>query len=391
MKIICAPDKFKGSLTAAAAATAMADGIRAVLPEAEIDVCPVADGGEGTVEAMVGEIVDAKVGARTGDRRTTRVIGPCQEPVEAEWAFADARTAVIETAAAAGLGLVPAACRDPRRTTTFGVGELLVAACRAGAQRVIIGLGGSGTVDGGCGMAQALGVRFRGSGGDLLPAPLTGGDLGAIGGIALEGLDPALAGVEVVGAWDVASPLLGQSGAARVFGPQKGAGPDAVEELEAGLSRLARIIRRDTGIDVTTVPGGGAAGGLGAGLIAFAGARLQSGIGLVLEALDFDRRVQDADLCLTGEGRLDGQSLEGKACLGVARAAAAHGVPTVALVGAVAGDAGAALSAELTEWRLIGAELEPAESMRRAGELLAAAAADVVAERCRQGWSPRSA
>lgn len=373
MKIVCAPDKFRGSISAADAARAMAAGIRRVLPTAEIDVCPIADGGEGTVEALLA--------ATSGTRMTSRVTGPSGTPVDAGWALLDDGTAAIEMAAAAGLDRVPEARRDPRKTTTFGVGELLIAALGSGAGRILLGLGGSGTVDGGCGMAQALGVRFRDGNGHWLPAPLTGGDVAKIRSIDTTALHPAVARTEIVGAADVDSPLTGESGAARVFGPQKGADPAAVDELEAALTRLAALFLDQLDRDVAALPGAGAAGGLGAGLLAFTDARLRPGIHLILERIEFDARVRGADLCLTGEGRLDGQSLAGKACLGVARAAAEHGVSTVALVGAAGDDADAALAAGLDEWRLIGPGLTAEDSIRRASELIAAAAAEVVRKR----------
>jgi len=366
VKVVCAPDSYKECLSAIEAAAAMADGVRRALPDAEVDICPVADGGEGTVEALVATLA--------GEYRETPVSGPCGEPVVARWALVGAGTAVMEMAAAAGLQLVPRTRRDPCRTSTFGVGELMLAAVGAGARRLIVGLGGSGTVDGGCGMAQALGWRFRDGNGRVLESPLSGGDLLSIRHVETGGAEAALTGAEVIGACDVDAPLLGPAGAATVFGPQKGADPQAVAELEEGLTHLTRIVRRDLGADMAALRYGGAAGGLGAGLAVFARARLESGIERVLETCRFGERLQGADLCLTGEGRIDGQTLAGKACLGVARAAAARGVPTVALVGAAGPDADAVLSAGLTEWRLIGPGLTPRESVRHASTLLAAAA-----------------
>ncbi|WP_405234668.1 glycerate kinase family protein [Lentisalinibacter salinarum] len=373
VKVVCAPDSFKECLSATEAAAAMADGVRRALPDAEVDVCPVADGGEGTVDALVTGL--------GGDYRESPVTGPCGEPVVARWGLVDPGTAVIEMAAAAGLQLVPRTRRDPRRTTTFGVGELMLAAVRAGARRLIVGLGGSATVDGGCGMAQALGWRFRDANGRVLESPLSGGDLLSVLHLETGGADAALARAEVIGACDVDAPLLGPAGAAAVFGPQKGADPEGVAELEEGLTHLARLVRRELGADMATLDYGGAAGGLGAGLAVFARARLESGIERVLETCRFDERLQGADLCLTGEGRIDGQTLAGKACLGVARAAAARGVPTVALVGAAGPDADAVLSAGLDEWRLIGPGLTTRESMRRASSLLAAAAGQAALDR----------
>ena len=366
MRVICAPDSFKECLSATEAATVMAEGISRVLPDAAVDICPVADGGEGTVEALVT--------ALDGEYRDSRVTGPCGAPVTARWGLVEDATAVIEMAAAAGLNLVPRTRRDPRTTTTFGVGELLLAARRAGARRLVVGLGGSATVDGGCGMAQALGWRFRDAAGRDLAAPLSGGDLPAIVHIDPGSALAELAGIEVIAACDVTTPLLGDEGAAAVFAPQKGADPQAVRELEVGLTHLARVVRRELGADMAALEYGGAAGGLGAGLAVFARAGLESGIERVLATSRFDERLQGADLCLTGEGRIDGQTLAGKACLGVARAAAAQGVPTLALAGAAGPDADALLATGLSEWRLIGPGLSSRESMRRARELLATAA-----------------
>ncbi len=366
MRVICAPDSFKECLSATEAASAMAEGIRRVLPDADVDVCPVADGGEGTVEALVT--------ALDGEYRDSRVTGPCGASVTARWGLVEDATAVIEMAAAAGLHLVPRTRRDPRTTTTFGVGELLLAARRAGARRLVVGLGGSATVDGGCGMAQALGWHFRDAAGRELAAPLAGGDLPAIVHIDPGSALAALAGIEVIAACDVTTPLLGEKGAAAVFAPQKGADPQAVRELEAGLTHLARVVRREPGGDMAALEYGGAAGGLGAGLAVFARAGLESGIERVLATSRFDERLRGADLCLTGEGRIDGQTLAGKACLGVARAAAARGVPALALAGAAGPDADALLATGLSEWRLIGPGLSARESMRRARELLAASA-----------------
>jgi glycerate kinase len=373
VKVICAPDSYKECLSAEEAAAAMAEGVRRVLPHAEVDLCPVADGGEGTVDALVA--------ALGGDYRESRVTGPCGEPVTARWGLLDGSTAVIEMAAAAGLYLVPRTRRDPLTTTTYGVGELMLAARKAGARRLILGLGGSATVDGGCGMAQALGWRFLDARGREMAAPLTGGELSSIMHIEVGTADDALAGLEIEGACDVDAPLLGPEGAAAIFAPQKGADPEGVAALEAGLTHLARLVGRELGADMANLAHAGAAGGLGAGLAVFARARLGSGIDRVLATSRFEERLQGADLCLTGEGRIDGQTLTGKACLGVARAAARYGVPVVALVGAAGPGADALPSVGLREWRLIGPGLSRDESLRRARELLAAAAGQAALER----------
>jgi len=376
MRVILAPDSFKGSLGAVEAAEAMARGVRRAAPGAAVDRVPVGDGGEGTLDALV---------AANGGRVIRRTVtGPLGAPVEARWGRFESggeRVAIIEMAEAAGLGRVPPAARDPERTTTAGVGALLEAAREAGARVVLVGLGGSATVDGGCGMAGALGVRFLDERGAVMAGPMTGGCLGSLGAIEAGRVAGRWAGVSVVGLSDVRSPLLGPRGAAAVYGPQKGATPAQVVRLEAGLGRLAALWRRDLGRAVSDVPGAGAAGGLGGGLAAFLGARLEPGIDRVLEATAFRSRVRGADLCLTGEGRLDAQTLEGKACLGVARAAWEAGVPTVALVGSAGPGAERVLGAELDEYRVIGPELEPAESIRRAAELLERAAEAVIKNR----------
>jgi glycerate kinase len=370
MKIVCAPDSFKESVSAAEAAAAMAVGVVRACPNAVVDCCPVGDGGEGT-----GAVLIDALGGRI---HTSQVTGPLAQPLRASWALLDDGTAIIEIAAAAGLHLVPVEQRDPLRTTTFGVGELIAQACAAGATRMVVCLGGSATSDGGAGMAQALGIRFRDAHGAEIKTPLTGGALANIAHIDAGGRLPPLADLKITVACDVANPLLGSDGAARVFAAQKGASPSGVEHLEAGLAHLARIMERDLGINMATTPRAGAAGGLGAGLMAFTGATLVPGIELVLAAVDFDRRISDADLCLTGEGCLDGQSLSGKACLGVAHAAARRGVPTIALVGALGPGAADALAAGLADARIIGPGLDRAESIRRAPQLLAEAAARAV-------------
>lgn len=363
MKIVVAPDSFKESMTAAQAAAAIGRGVHAAAPGASIDLCPVADGGEGTVEALV---------QATGGRfQTTRVIGPLGQPVAARWGLCgDEHTAVIEMAEAAGLHLVPPDQRDPTRTTTFGVGQLITAALDAGARRIILGIGGSATTDGGTGMAQALGVRFQGG-----ASPMTGGALADITAIDRSGRDPRLDGVQLVAACDVTNPLIGPRGAAAVYGPQKGATPQQVLTLDAGLAHLASL----TADAEASLPGAGAAGGLGFGLVAFCDARLARGIDLVLDAVDFDARVRDADLVITGEGRLDGQSIQGKTCLGVAQAAARHNVKTIALVGCLGADVEQTLAHGLTAYHSLVDENTPVErAMREGPKLLEALAAHIV-------------
>jgi len=324
MRIVVAPDSFKGSLSALEAARAMERGILAVLPGAEVRKVPIADGGEGTVEALV-----AGAGGRLEEREVT---GPLGAPVRARFGvLGDGATAAIEMAAASGLPLVPREQRDPRATTTRGTGELVKAALDLGLSRLVVGIGGSATNDGGAGMARALGARFLDAAGRELPEG--GAALARLARIDLGGLDPRLAAVELTVACDVDNPLTGPRGASAVYGPQKGATPEMVQELDAALGRFAEVARAATGRDVAGLPGAGAAGGLGAGLLLFTPARLRPGVEIVLETTGFDALVEGADLVITGEGRTDFQSAMGKAPAGVARAAKRHGVPVVCLSG----------------------------------------------------------
>lgn len=327
-----APASFKGSCTASEAGEAIRRGFVRVLPSAEVRIVPLADGGEGTADAL-----RLALGGRD---RAALVTGPLgSETVPARWVvLEEGGTAVVETARACGLPLVPEPRRDPMVTTSAGVGELIREALAAGCRRVLVGLGGSATVDGGLGAMRALGVSLLDAQGR--PVPPGGRGLLALERIDPSGLDPRLKATDVVGLADVDNPLLGPEGAALVFGPQKGADARTVEVLEGGLANLARVARRDLGLgfDLGSVPGGGAAGGLGAALIAFLGAKLVSGIDYVMEAAGLPRLVAWCDLVVTGEGRLDSQSRRGKACSGVARLARSHGRPVVAVVGAVGGE-----------------------------------------------------
>ncbi len=325
MRVVVAPDKFKGSLSAPEAARAIGRGVLRAAPDASVELVPMADGGEGTVAALV---------EATGGRYAEATVsGPMGEPVVARYGrLGDGRTAVIEMAAASGLVLVPPESRDPTRASTRGTGELIRAAILAGADRLIVGIGGSATNDGGAGMAQALGWRLLdGDGHDLPPG---GGPLAKLDRIESGGIRPPL-GISIRVACDVDNPLHGRLGASRVYGPQKGATPDQVEALDGNLERLARLIRRDLNLDVAEIPGAGAAGGLGAGLIAFAAAELTPGVGLIIEAVGLADRLAGADLCLTGEGAVDASSAFGKTAVGVARLARSLGCPTLALVGSI--------------------------------------------------------
>jgi glycerate kinase len=324
VKIVVAPDSYKGSLTALAVAEAIERGARAVWPDAEVVKVPIADGGEGTVDALV-----VATGGRV-EQRTVR--GPLGEPVSARWGLlGGGEAAVIEMAAASGLPLVPRDRRDPRVTTTYGTGELVRAALDAGVRRLVVGIGGSATNDGGAGFARALGVRFLDAAGAELPEG--GAALARLARVDLAGLDPRLAGVDLEVACDVDNPLTGPRGASAVYGPQKGATPEVVRELDAALGRYAEVARAATGRDVAGRPGAGAAGGLGAGLLFFTPARLRPGVEIVLETTGFDAIARGADLVITGEGRTDFQTAMGKAPVGVAAAAKRHGVPVVCLAG----------------------------------------------------------
>ncbi|MCM2249132.1 MAG: glycerate kinase [Geothrix sp.] len=324
MRIIVAPDSFKGSVSALGVAEAMERGIHAVFHDAEVLKVPIADGGEGTVEALV---------AATGGRLLhTEVRGPLGEPVRAHWGISgDGGTAFLEMASASGLPLVPKERRDPRITSTFGTGELMKAALDAGLRKLVIGIGGSATNDGGTGMARALGARFLdGSGREL---PEGGAALARLARIDLSALDPRLAEASVLVACDVDNPLCGPRGASAVYGPQKGATPEMVQELDAALGVFADSAKAATGRDVALLPGAGAAGGLGAGLLFFTPASLRPGVAIVLETTGFEALVQDADLVITGEGRTDFQTAMGKAPVGVAAVAKRHGVPVICIAG----------------------------------------------------------
>lgn len=373
MKIIAAPDSFKGSLSAAEAAGAIARGIGRVRPDAEVISLPLADGGEGMLEALL---------SATGGRRVTvRVTGPQGTPVDAAYGLlgASSEIAVVEMAQAAGLGLMPEGERDPRRTTTYGVGELLGAAAQSGAREIIVGLGGSATNDGGAGAMQALGARFWGEDGELLSRPITGADMARLARIDLDAFQFPVGEVAVRIASDVTNRLLGTNGASAVYGPQKGATPEIVAELDAALSHYAGILKRDLGRDVALRPGAGAAGGLGAGLMAFLGAEMQSGIDLVLEAIGFDAQVSDAAWVMTGEGKIDWQTTQGKVIAGVLRHCAPFGVTVIAFGGSVDENAAEALRARglRAAFPIVSGPMTLAEAMRDGARLLEDAAARV--------------
>ncbi|ARI07304.1 MULTISPECIES: glycerate 3-kinase [Klebsiella] len=328
MKIIIVPDSFKESVSASRCAQAIKAGFVSIFPQAECVCLPIADGGEGTVEAMV-EATDGKM-------VMLPVMGPMGDFVGAFYGLSgDGQTAFIEMAAASGLMLVPAGERNPLRATSYGTGELIRHALDAGVRHIILGIGGSATVDGGMGMAQALGARFLDERGESVG--LGGGALQRLVKIDLSDLDPRLHDCRIEVACDVDNPLLGERGAAAVFGPQKGACIEMVAVLERGLQNYARVMLAATGQDVAAMVGGGAAGGMGAAARVFLNATLKSGIDIVLEAVHLEEALRDADLVITGEGRMDSQTVGGKAPVGVARIAKKYDIPVIGIAG-VLGD-----------------------------------------------------
>ncbi|HCR0215183.1 glycerate kinase [Klebsiella aerogenes] len=331
MKIVIAPDSYKESLSALDVATAIETGFREIYPHAEYVKVPVADGGEGTVEAMVA--------ATQGHIVQVSVTGPLGEPVNAFYGLSgDMRCAYIEMAAASGLESVPPTRRNPLLTTSWGTGELIRHALDAGVSQIIIGIGGSATNDGGAGMAQALGAKLLNAGQQQI-AP-GGGALETLARIDLSELDPRLADCRIDVACDVTNPLTGPQGASAVFGPQKGATAAMIERLDRGLQHFAQIIDRDLDIDVLSLEGGGAAGGMGAALYAFCGANLRPGIEIVTDALGLADLVADADLVITGEGRIDSQTIHGKVPVGVAKVAKCYNVPVIGIAGSLTADVG---------------------------------------------------
>ena len=325
MRILVAPNSLRRSLSASAAADAIADGLRAGDATLEVATLPIADGGDDT-----GEVLRTALG---GSRRRAAAHDALGRPFEAAYVVLDDGTAVIDVASASGWGPLGSAERDPLRASTFGTGELIAAALGAGAKKILVGLGGSATTDGGAGLLQALGVRWLDAQGALLPsggAALTGLDR-----VDVAGLDPRLKTTELVLACDVDCPLLGAAGAARVFGPQKGAAPGDVETLERGLARFGEVVARDLSVDPRSTPRAGAAGGAAGGLHAVLGAPMRSGAELVLERLSFDERLAGCDLVVTAEGHLDAQTLRDKGPYRVACAASRRGTPVIVIAGGV--------------------------------------------------------
>lgn len=367
MKIVIAPDSFKESLGAPEVAAAIAEGVRQAAPQAEIVCIPMADGGEGTVAAVLA--------ATGGQWKTTPVQGALGEPLQARWGWLADGTAVIEMAAAAGLEQIAPADRRPLQASSFGVGQLVAAALDAGARRIILGLGGSSTTDGGAGMLSALGMRWLDERGQ--PLPPGGAALRHLAEIDASGLDPRLADIPVTVASDVNNPLCGTKGAAHVFGPQKGATPEQVAELDAALTRLADVCAHHLGRDLRSEPGAGSAGGLGFAARAFMRADFRPGVEVVAELGGLAQAVQGASLVFTGEGRMDAQTLHGKTPAGVARIAQAAGVPVVALAGSLGDGYEALYEVGISAaFSLAPGPITLQEALSRAGELLAARARD---------------
>jgi glycerate kinase len=331
MKIVIAPDSYKESLSALDVACAIEAGFREIYPDAEYVKIPVADGGEGTVEAMVA--------ATQGRVIPVKVTGPLGEPVAGFYGVSgDEQCAFIEMAAASGLELLSPAQRNPLKTTSWGTGELIRHALDLGVRRIIIGLGGSATNDGGAGMVQALGAKLLTD--EHQHIGQGGAELAALMKIDISELDSRLADCQIDVACDVTNPLTGEEGASAVFGPQKGATPEMVTNLDHALAHYAACIKQDLGIDVLSLEGGGAAGGMGAALFAFCGAKLRPGIDIVTEALHLDTLVADANLVITGEGRMDSQTIHGKVPVGVARVAKRYHIPVIGIAGSLTADVG---------------------------------------------------
>lgn len=361
-KILLVPDSFKGTLSSRQVCQVMAGQLRRFFPQAQVKSIPVADGGEGSVEAFLA--------AAGGERRTRTVTGPFGEPVEAFYGvLGDGRTAVIEMAACAGLPLAEGRL-NPERATTYGVGELLLAAKEAGCTKAILGLGGSCTNDGGVGTAAALGAKFtRADGTAFVP---TGGTLGEIAALDVSPVAQALQGMELTAMCDIDNPLYGEAGAAAVFAPQKGADAAMVARLDAGLRHLGQVAARCLGRDFSHLPGTGAAGGLGFGMAAFCGAQLRMGIDAVLDAVGFDSLLPGTDVVFTGEGKIDSQSARGKVVSGVAARCRKAGVPVVAVVGQIGHGFEEMYQQGLTAVFSINRAAQPfAESRFHAGENLA--------------------
>lgn len=365
MKIVIASDSFKGSCSTLEVADHVAAGFLKVFPQAQIVKIPVADGGEGTVEAMV-------LGSG-GTFHKMQVVGPLGEQTEASYGILNNGVGVVELAAASGLPMVPDEKKNPRITTSYGTGQLILSAVEAGCKKILVGLGGSATNDGGMGIAQAFGVSFKDAEGNELG--YGGGELSKLASIDTSKLDPRLAEVEIIIASDVSNPLCGPTGASAVYGPQKGATPELVELLDKNLAHYAQVIKEQLGKDIINVPGAGAAGGASVALMLFAGATIQPGIQVVLDVAEIDKELEDADLVVTGEGRIDGQSVFGKVPVGVAGRAQKFNVPVLAIVGSIGDGAEAVYDHGVDS--IINTQNKPMslqEAMENAGALLENAA-----------------
>ncbi|NAO95855.1 glycerate kinase [Halomonas sp. MG34] len=364
MNVLLCPDSFKDALSAQDAATAMARGVQRAAPEAHVQVCPLADGGEGSLDALI-----AATGA---ERRQLNVQDALGRPRQAAWGWlSDQRTAFIELAEASGLQHLAADERNALHTSTFGVGELLLAALDQGAEKALLLLGGSATNDGGAGMLQALGARFLDRHGEHLPPG--GAALNQLASLELNGLDPRLAKLTLEAAVDVDNPLLGEHGASAVFGPQKGASPEEVEQLDRALGHFADISAQALGDDYRKLPGAGAAGGMGFAAKAFLNATLKPGIEMIMQQADMASLLARADLVITGEGRLDGQSLAGKTPIGVSRAAKRLRKPVIVLAGSLGDGWQACFDEGVTAaFALADGPMTLADALPRTAELLEA-------------------
>ncbi|MGB1126488.1 MAG: glycerate kinase, partial [Phycisphaeraceae bacterium] len=378
MKIAIAPDSFKDALGAKGVECHIFSGLRSVLSDVDIAGYPVSDGGEGFAQALQW--------CCTSSWEELHGLDPLGREVPAKWLkMLDAQdqplVAVVELAEVSGLERLESEERDPTKTTTYGTGRLITEALSSRSHGIYLGIGGSATNDAGCGIAQALGVRFFDQCDQLINEPITGRDLEKIKRVDVERSSVSEMSHRMKVACDVTNPLTGPNGAAHIYAPQKGATSEQVEQLDAGLRHMAQLWRDQLGVDVERMPGAGAAGGVGGGLVAMLGAELVPGADLVLDTIGFDERIKDADLVITGEGRLDSQSLNGKAAMAVARRCQKAGVPCVALVGSVGEGAEESLDHGLSAYHVIGAGLPAEESIRRTGELLEQAAMKLAQER----------
>lgn len=372
MKIVIASDKYKGSLSALQVCRIIEKTIKEISPNSEVITSPMADGGDGTVETLVESL--------NGKLIELDVRGPLGESVRARFGIIGNGTAIIEMASASGLVLVPAGKQNPMETTTYGTGELIAKAIDMGSKKIIVGIGGSATNDGGMGMAQALGYRLLDSNGDLLG--FGGKELARLASIDDSGINSKLLATMVEVASDVDNPLYGKRGAAHVYGPQKGAGPEMVEALDEGLKNYAQIVSRDLKKDIAGLPGAGAAGGLGAGLAAFAGGVLKPGTDIVIETTGLEDKIKDADLIITGEGAMDEQTFYGKSAYGVAKLASNYGIPVITINGSVLSDRASIDEKNSSlfsgNFSIINRPMKLEEAIRDAEKLLSGAAAEII-------------